>query len=322
MQAIVQRSYGPPDGLTLEEIERPAVGDDQVLIRIRAASLNAYDWHMLRGKPYLARLVGGLRKPKRQVPGVDLAGVIEAVGPNVTRLHPGDEVFGPSNGALAEYAAAGQANYALKPPTITFEEAAAVPMAATTALQGLRDHGRVEPGQKVLIVGASGGVGTFAVQIAKALGAEVTAVCSTGNVDAARLIGADRVVDYTREDLAAMGERHDLILVIAGDRRLSDYRRVLGPAGRLVFIGGATGGNWVGPLIAVLKPRLASLFRGQKMATMLAKNRAADLEFVAALMEAGKVTPVIDRRYPLAEAPEALRYLGAGHARGKIVITV
>jgi len=322
MKAIVQRRYGLPEVLALEEIERPEAGDNQVLIRVRATSLNAYDWHMLRGKPYLTRLIGGLRRPKRLVPGVDIAGSVEAVGANVTRLQPGDEVFGPSNGGLGEYAAAGESNYAIKPPGVTFEEVAAVPMAATTALQGLRDHGRVEAGQKVLIVGASGGVGTFAVQIAKALGAEVTAVCSTGNIEAVRSIGADHVIDYTREDFVALGGLYDLILCIAGDYSLSKCRRVLGPTGRLVNIGGDIPGNWIGPLLAALKPWLASLFRRQKMVAMLAKNQVSDLSFIAGLMTSRKVIPVIDRVYHLDEVPEAFRYIGEGHAKGKVVITM
>ena len=322
MRAIVQRRYGLPEVLALEEIERPEVGDNQVLIRVRATSLNAYDWHMLRGKPYLTRLIGGLRRPKRLVPGVDIAGSVEAVGANVTCLQPGDEVFGPSNGGLGEYAAAGESNYAIKPPGVTFEEAAAVPMAATTALQGLRDHGRVEAGQKVLIVGASGGVGTFAVQIAKALGAEVTAVCSTGNIEAVRSIGADQAIDYTREDFFAGGGLYDLILCIAGNHSLSKCRRVLGPTGRLVSIGGDIRGNWIGPLFAALKPWLASLFRRQKMVAMLAKNQVSDLSFIAGLMTSRKVIPVIDRLYRLDEVPEAFRYIGEGHAKGKVVITM
>ncbi|MDH3464011.1 MAG: NAD(P)-dependent alcohol dehydrogenase [Acidimicrobiia bacterium] len=322
MKAIVQRSYGLPDVLALEEIEQPAVGDNQVLIRVHAVSLNAYDWHMLRGKPYLARLMSGLRKPKQLVPGVDISGTIEAVGADVTDFKPGDEVFGPSNGGLAEYVAAGQSNYVRKPGSVTFEQAAAIPMAATTALQALRDKGDIKSGHKVLIIGASGGVGTFAVQIAKALGAEVTAVCSTGNIDAAHSLGADRVIDYTKEDFAASAERYDLIIYVAGNRSMSDCRRVLSPAGRLVAVGGDIGGNWVGPLLMVFKPLMASLFRRQKMATMLAKNSAADLSFVVELIEAGKVTPVIDRQYPLGEAADALAYMGEGHARGKVVVTI
>jgi NADPH:quinone reductase-like Zn-dependent oxidoreductase len=322
MKATVQRSYGPPDVLTFEEIDLPAVGDGQVLIRVQAASLNAYDWHMLRGKPYLARLVGGLRRPKLMVPGVDLAGRIEAVGSNVVGFQPGDEVFGPSNGAFAEFAVAGARNYAIKPPQLTFEQAAAIPMAARTALQALRDHGRLQPGQKVLINGASGGVGTFAVQIAKALGAEVTAVCSTGKVDIARSIGADHVIDYTNEDFTRRGDRYDLIVYIGGNRSLSACRRVLTPEGRLVAVGGDIRGNWVAPFAAFLKPRLASVLRRQKMVSMLAKNQVEDLRFIANLVGAGKVTPVIDRRYELSDVPEALRYIGEGHARGKVIVSI
>ncbi len=322
MKAITQRSYGLPDVLTLEDIDKPTVGDNQVLIRVRAASLNAYDWHMLRGKPYLARLMSGLRQPKQLVPGVDISGVVEAVGAGVTRLRPGDEVFGPSKGGLAEYAAAGQSNYATKPVSVTFEQAAATPMAGITALQALRDKGEMQAGQKVLILGASGGVGSFAVQIAKALGAEVTAVCSSGNVDSARSIGADYVIDYTKEDFTTSDERYDLIIKVAGNRSMFDCRRVLSRAGRIVAVGGDIGGNWLGPLRGVLEPALASLFRPQKMTAMLAKNSADDLSFIADLMAAGRVKPVIDRTYTLDDAPEAVAYIGEGHARGKVVITI
>ena len=322
MKAIVQRRFGSPDVLALEEIDRPVVDETQLLIRIHAASLNAYDWHMLRGKPYLVRAMAGARRPKRLVPGVDIAGRVEAVGTGVTRFKPGDEVFGPSNGAFAEYAAAAEKNYALKPPNVTFEQAAAVPMAGTTALQALRDAGEIEPGQQVLIIGASGGVGTFAVQLAKALGAVVTGVCSTGNVEQARSIGADHVIDYTREDFSRSGLRYDLIAYLAGNRSLSACRRVLNAHGRLVVVGGDLGGDWIGPLIGMAKPRLASLFRTQKMVSMLAKYRPEDLSFIADLIAAGRVDPVIDRRYSLAEVPDALRYIGEGHARGKIIITM
>lgn len=321
MKAVVQRSYGTPEALALEEIDRPTVGEDQVLIRMRAASLNGYDWHMLRGKPYLVRLRSGLRRPRNVVPGVDIAGTVEAVGANATRFAPGDEVFGPANGAFAEYAAAGESNYAIKPKSVSFEHAAALPMAATTALQALRDKGQVEAGQKVMIVGASGGVGTFAVQIAKAFGAKVTAVCSSGNVDTAKAIGADRVIDYTKQDFAAAGDRHDLIIYVNGRRSLADGRSLLAPAGRLVVVGGEIRGNWIGPLLSAFKPTAASLFRTQKMLPMLAHYQAADLAYVAELTATGQVTPVIDRTYPLNDVAEALRYLGEGHARGKIVIT-
>lgn len=322
MKAITQRSYGLPDVLTLETVDKPAVGENQVLIRVRAASLNAYDWHMLRGKPYLARLTSGLSRPKQLVPGVDISGVVEAVGAGVTRLRPGDDVFGPSKGGLAEYAAAGQSNYATKPDSVTFEDAAATPMAGITALQALRDKGNIQEGQKVLIVGASGGVGTFAVQIAKALATEVTAVCSSGNADIVRSIGADHVIDYTREDFATSDERYDLIIKVAGNRSLFDCRRVLSPTGRIVAVGGDIGGNWLGPLRMVFEPVLASLFRPQKMTAMLAKNSVDDLSFIAGLMAAGRVKPVIDRTYALEEAPAAVAYVGEGHARGKVVITI
>ncbi len=322
MKAVTQRSYGLPDVLALEDVDQPAVGDNQVSIRVKAASLNAYDWHMLRGKPYLARMTSGVRRPKRIVPGVDISGVIEAVGATVTRFKPGDEVFGPSNGALAEYAVARETNYASRPTGFSFEQAAAVPMAGVTAIQALRDRGRVHTGQKVLIIGASGGVGTFAVQIAKAHGADVTAVCSTRNVDTARSIGADRVIDYTKQDVSHGEELFDLILKVAGDASMADLRRVLTKTGTLVAVGGEIGGNWVGPLKMVFEPMLASAFRPQKMATMLAKNNTNDLEVLADLMEAGKLTPVIDRVYPLDEAREAFAYIGEGHAQGKVVITI
>jgi len=273
MRAVTQRSYGRPAVLALEDVEKPAAGDKKVLIRVRAASLNAYDWHMLRGKPYLVRLTSGVRRPKRLVPGVDISGVIEAVGAAVTLFKPGDEVFGPSNGALAEYAVARESSYATKPDGFSFEQVAGVPMAGVTAIQALRDKGQVRAGQRVAIVGASGGVGTFAVQIAKAIGAEVTAICSTRNVPIARSLGADHIIDYTREDFIDGNQNYDVILKVAGDRPMADLRRALTRAGRLVAVGGDIGSNWGGPLKMVLEPMLASAFRPQKMTTMLAKNR-------------------------------------------------
>jgi NADPH:quinone reductase-like Zn-dependent oxidoreductase len=321
MKAIVHHRYGSPDVLALQEIDKPVVNEDQVLVRVRAASVNAYDWHILRGLPYLVRLSEGLRKPKRSVAGVDVAGQVEAIGKNVTRFQPGDEVFGERGGAFAEYVCAKENNFALKPANLSFEQAAAVPMAGFTALQALRDKGQVQPGQRVLINGAAGGVGTFAVQIAKVFGADVTGVCSTRNVDMVRSIGADQVVDYTREDFTRTGQRYDLILDVAVSRSLSDCRRVLDSNGMLLMIG-APPGRWLAPVGHVLAAVLRSRFGSQTMLPLLAKFSNADLIVLKELIEAGKITPVIDRTYPLSETPEAIRYVEAGHAQGKVVITV
>jgi NADPH:quinone reductase-like Zn-dependent oxidoreductase len=313
---------GSPDQLELQEIDKPAVGDDGVLVRVRAASVNPYDWHLMRGLPYVVRLTEGLRKPKHSVPGVDVAGHVEAVGESVTQFRPGDEVFGGRVGAFAEYVCGGENRFVPKPPGLTFEQAAAIPIAGCTALQGLRDRGQLQPGQKVLINGAAGGVGTFAVQIAKALGGDVTGVCSTRNVDLVRSIGADRVVDYTVEDFTRGGQRYELILDLVGNRSLPDLRRALTPKGTLVLSGGGVGGRWLGPLALMLRAMVLSRFMGQRMLPFLAKLRRDDLVVLKELIEAGKVTPVIDRAYPLSEAAEAIRHLEAGHARGKVVITV
>lgn len=320
MKAIVYYNYGSPDVLKCVELEKPIAGDNEVLIKVRAAALNTLDWRLISGKPLFARLiVGGLRKPKRTRPGVDVAGQVEAVGRNVTRFKPGDEVFGVCPGACAEYACAVEDKLALKPANISFEEAAAVPVAATTALQGLRDKGRIQRGQKVLVDGASGGVGTFAVQIAKSFGAEVTAVCSTGKVDTARAIGADHVIDYTREDFAQSGQRYDLIIAANAHHSIFDYRRALSQHG-IYVMAGAGGvaqmlqGMSLGPLL--------SLVGSKKMRFSMAKIDKNDLIFLKDLLEAGKVVPVIDRRYPLSEVAEAIRYLEKGHARGKVVITL
>lgn len=320
MKAIIYRAYGSPDVLTFEELEKPTAGDDEVLIRIRAASVNPLDWHLLRGEPYLIRAMTGLSKPKATCPGVDLAGEVEAVGRNVTELRPGDEVFGASRGAFAEYAAAAASKVVRKPADLTFEQAAAVPVAGVTALQGLRDRGRLQPGQKVLINGAAGGVGTFAVQIAKSFGADVTGVCSTRNVDMVRSLGADQVVDYTREDFARSGQRYDILLDCVGNRSLSDCRRAVSSGGNYVMVGGA-GGRWIGPLGRSLRAVLWSPFMSQNLLMFLAKTKREDLVILKELMEAHKVTPVIDRRYPLRQVPEAMRYLEEGHARGKVVVT-
>ena len=321
MKAIVYRRYGSPDILECEEIEKPIPGDDEVLIKVRAASVNPADWHFMRGKPYLVRVMTGLHKPKITRLGVDVAGQVEAVGRNVTQFRPGDEVFGSCRGALAEYACTSESALVMKPDHMTFEQAASVPVAAYTALQALRDKGQIQTGRKVLINGAAGGVGTFAVQIAKSFGADVTGVCSTRNLDMVRSIGADRVIDYTREDFTKSGQRYDLILDCVGNHSLSACRRVLSSKGVYVAVGGQVG-NWIGPLTAVFKVLLASWVGSQKMVPMLAKPNKADLIILRDLMETGKVTPVIDRRYKLTEVPDAMRYLEEGHARGKVVITL
>ena len=321
MKAIVYEKYGSPDVLQLQEIEKPVVNDDDVLVRIRAASANPYDWHFMRGQPYFMRLMSGLLKPKANGLGADMAGQVEAAGKNVTRFRPGDEVFGQVNGAFAEYTCVSEDVLGLKPANLTFGQAAAVPLAAFTALQGLRDKGRIQPGQKVLINGASGGVGTFAVQIAKSFGAEVTGVCSTRNVDMVRSIGADQVIDYTREDFTQSGQRYDLMLDNMGNHSLSEYRRVLASNGTLLVVSGPDG-RWLGPAAYLLKMLVSSLFVSQKVVGYVALPNKEDLLVLKDLIEAGKVTPVIDRHYKLSEAPEAIRYLEEGHAQGKIVITV
>jgi NADPH:quinone reductase-like Zn-dependent oxidoreductase len=324
MKAIVREKYGPPDVLELRDVERPAIDDDSILIRVRAASINAYDWHMMRGRPSLVRIVAGLRKPKSTAMGVDVAGQVEAVGKNVTQFRPGDEVFGSRSGSLAEYVRGTSQSFLVpKPARLTFEQAAAVPMAGTTALQGLRDKGQIKPGQKVLINGASGGVGTFAVQIAKAFGAHVTAVCSTRNVEQARSLGADEVIDYTKEDFTRSGKRYDLILDVAASGPLSSRRRVLERSGILVGVGAADTRYGMTSLLAgLVETAVLSRFGKQKMPFFLAKNSKEDLMVLTELIETGKIRPVIDRTYPLRETAEAIRYLEAGHARAKVVITV
>jgi NADPH:quinone reductase-like Zn-dependent oxidoreductase len=326
MKAVVYTDYGPPDVLQIRDIKKPVPNDDQVLVKIRAASVNPYDWHFIRGTPYVMRMmIGGLRKPKDPRVGVDYAGTVEAVGKNVTVFKPGDEVFGNRTGAFAEYVCArADRAMALKPASVTFEQAASVPVAALTALQGLRDHGKVQPGQKVLINGASGGVGTFAVQIAKTLGADVTGVCSGRNVDLVRSIGADHVIDYTKEDFTKSNERYDVILDNVGTQPLSGFRRVLKPEGICVMIGGGgpNEGNWVGPMSRPIKAKLMSPFIDQKIGMMMAEGNKDDLTILADLMQSGKVTPVIDRTYPLSEIREAVRYVETGRARGKVIITI
>ena len=322
MQAITYHQYGPPDVLELETVELPALGDDEVLVRVRAASVNPRDWHYLRGLPYIMRPIG-LRIPKDGGLGSDMAGQVEAVGRAVTGFRPGDEVYAfVLAGGFAEYARVPENVLGPKPANLSFEEAAAVPLAALTALQGLRDHGRVQPGQRVLIVGASGGVGTFAVQLAKLFGAEVTGVCSTRNLELVRSLGADHVIDYTREDFAGNGRRYDLVFQLAGTRSPAAIRRALTPRGRLILSSGESSGRWVGPMGRIVKAAALSPFVPQTLAPFEAKQSRDDLQVLKDLIEAGRLTPVIDRTYPLRETPEALRYLEKGHARGKVVITV
>ena len=323
MKAIVRERYGSPDVLELKDVEKPKIDDDGVLVRVRAASINAYDWHMLRGSPYLVRMMSGLLKPKSAAMGVDVAGEVEAVGKNVTRFRVGDLVFGARHGGLAEYVSGTDKSFLVpKPAGLTFEQAAAINMAGTTALQALR-KGQVKAGQRVVVVGASGGVGTFAVQIAKVLGAHVTAVCSTRNVEQARSLGADEVIDYTKEDFTKGGRKYDVIIDVAASGPLSARKRVLEPNGILVGVGSADGDAGMASIVAgLVETAVASRLGNQKMPFFLAKNSTEDLLVLKELIEAGKVRPVIDRTYPLTETADAFRYLEAGHARGKVVITV
>jgi len=327
MKAVRYHRYGGPDVLELQEVAMPAAGDGELLVRVRAASVNPLDWHFMRGAPYLVRMMAGLSRPKPSASrlGADMAGSVEAVGQDVTGFQPGDEVFGglEERGTLAEYISVrADAVVLQKPAGLTFEQAAAVPVAAFTALQALRDTGRVQPGQKVLVNGASGGVGTFAVQIAKALGAEVTGVCSTANVGMVASIGADHVVDYTREDFTRAERRYDLLIDIAGNRSLAETRRVLAPKGALVVVGGPNKGRWIGPFGRTIRMLLQSPAVSQRMVSFLAHQNRDDLAVLRELLDAGKVTPVIDRAYRLNQVAEAVRYLETGHARGKVVITV
>src|SRR5437870_3602306 len=326
MKAIVYCDYGLAN-LKLAEVAKPTPTDDQILVKVQAASVNPLDWHFIEGTPKIMRALGvGLRKPKDTRLGVDFAGTVEAVGKNVTKFKPGDEVFGGRDGAFAQYVCPrADRAVAAKPANVTFEQAASVPIAAITALQGVRDEGKVQPGQKVLINGASGGVGTFAVQIAKSYGADVTGVCSTRNLDMVRSLGADHVIDYTKEDFTRGDQRYDVVLDNVANRSLSECRRVLKPNGIYVLIGGggANESRWLGPgLTHAFKAMLLSKFVNQKMGMMLAELNQKDLTFLADLMQSGKVTPVIDRTYTLSELPQAIEYLEQGHARGKVVVKV
>jgi NADPH:quinone reductase-like Zn-dependent oxidoreductase len=326
MKAVVYTEYGPPDVLQIKEIEKPAPKDNEVLVKVRAASVNPFDWHMIRGSPYLMRvMMAGARKPKEPRVGVDCAGTVEIVGQEVTQFKPGDDVFGGKSGAFAEYLCVpADGGVALKPANVTFQQAAGVQVAGCTALQALRDKGKVQPGQKVLINGASGGVGTFAVQIAKSMGAHVTGVCSSRNVDLVRSLGADHVIDYTNEDFTKNDERYDVIIDNVGTQPLSGFRQILKPKGIYVMIGGGgpDEGGLIGPLGRPIKALLTSLFISQKMGMMMAKVSQTDLNLLADLMRSGKVTPVIDRTYPLSEVREAVRYLETGRARGKVIVTI
>ena len=323
MKAIVQDEYGSPDVLELRDIDKPVVGDDEVLVRVHAAGVGRDVWHIMTGLPYPIRLAGyGLRAPKNPVIGSDVAGVVAAVGKNVTRFQPDDEVFGIGKGSYAEYVCAREDKLAPKPANLTFEQAAVVAISGLTALQGLRDHGRVEPGQKALIIGASGGVGTYAVQLAKAFGAYVTGVCSTKKVEMVRSIGADHVIDYTQEDFAEGDQRYDLILDIGGNSSLARLRRALTARGTLVIVGGEGGGRWLGGTDRQLRALMLSRFVGQKLGTFVSSENHEDMIVLKDLIESGKIAPVIDRTYPLREVPEAIRYLEQGHARGKVVIIV
>jgi NADPH:quinone reductase-like Zn-dependent oxidoreductase len=323
LKAIVRDTYGSPEVLELRDIDKPKITDEEVLVHVHAAGVGRDVWHIMTGLPYPIRLAGyGFRAPKNPVIGSDMAGVVEALGKNVTRFQPGDEVFGIGKGSYAEYVCAREDKLAPKPTNLTFEQAAVVAIMGSTALQALRDHGKVRPGQEVLIIGASGGVGTYAVQIAKAFGANVTGVCSTTKVEMVRSIGADHVIDYTQEDFAEGDQRYDLILDIGGNSSLSRLRRALASRGTLVIVGGEGGGRWLGGTDRQLRAMMLSPFVGQKLGTFVNKENHEDMLVLKELIEAGKVTPIIDRTYPLAEVPEAIRYLEEGHARGKVVISV
>jgi NADPH:quinone reductase-like Zn-dependent oxidoreductase len=323
MRAIVQDRYGSADVLRLARFARPPIGNNEILVEVRAAGLDRGTWHMMTGRPYLLRFLGfGFRAPKNPVPGLDVAGTVAAIGPAVTRFSIGDEVFGISRGSFAEYAAVREDKLAHKPPNLTFDQAAAVPISAGTALQALTDAGKVEPGQRVLITGASGGVGSYAVQLAKAFQAQVTGVCSTPKVDYLISLGADRVIDYTRQHFADGTSRYDLIIDIAGNTSLTRLRSALTPTGTLVIVGGEEGGKWTGGFGRSLRAPLLSPFVRQRLTMLASKERASDLERLTPLIDAGKVTPIIDRTYPLDRVPEAMLRLENGHVRGKIVITI
>lgn len=324
MKAVVQDRYGTTDELALREVDQPVPAAREVLVRVRAASVNAYDWHLMHGDPKIARLVLGIRAPKARIRGRDFAGRVEAVGSEVKGLHPGDKVFGEADGAFAEFVCAQDSAVDLKPAGFTFEQAAAMPLAANTALIGLRDVAGVRAGQTVLVNGASGGVGTFAVQIAKAYGAEVTGVCRTRNVELVRSLGADHVIDYTQEDFTRGGRRYDVVLDLVGNRSLSEFRSALTPTGTLVLSGGGVyeGGSVLGPMTLFFKRRLTSPFVRQRLLELPAKPRKENLAVLRELAESGKITPVVERTYPLSEAAEAIRHLEQEHARAKIVVTV
>jgi NADPH:quinone reductase-like Zn-dependent oxidoreductase len=322
MKAIVQDTYGPPEVLELRDVAKPGIGDDEVLIRVHAAGLDPSVWHLMTGLPYVVRMMFGLRKPKEPVRGWDVSGIVEAVGKNVKAFQPGDEVFGSCEGSFAEYASAGSDRLMIKPTNLTLEQAAAVTVSACTALQALRNAGKVQAGQHVLVIGAGGGVGTFAVQLAKAFGAKVTGVCSTAKTDLVRSIGADHAIDYTRDDFVDGGQRYDLILDMAGNRPVSHVRRALTPRGTLVAVGGEGGGRWFGGLGRSLAWLALSPFMRRKFRLLMASVTREDLQTLKDLIEAGKVRPIIDRTYPLSEVPDAIRAWERGHARGKVVITV
>jgi NADPH:quinone reductase-like Zn-dependent oxidoreductase len=321
MRAAVYSRYGPPDVVQLKDVEMPVPKEGEVLIRVRAASVNPLDWHFMRGTPYFLRVMTGLGKPKDQRLGVDVAGEVEAVGGKVTQFKPADEVFGSCRGAFAEYACTSESALVTKPDNVTFEQAASVPVAAFTSLQGLRDKGHIQPGQKVLINGAAGGVGTFAVQIGKSFDAHVTGICSTRNLDMVKALGADRVIDYTQEDFTKGGPQYDIILDCIGNHSLSACRRVLNPKGNYIGVGGSKSRWMIGALASGLAAPVLSRVVSQNFNMVLAKSSTADLTIMCGLMKAGKVTPVIDKRYRLNQVPEAIRYLEEGHARGKVVIT-
>ena len=320
MKAIVYHAYGSPDVLKCEEIEKPVPKDDEILIKVRAASVNPLDWRLMKGKPSILRIFFGLRKPRLGRPGIDVAGEVEAVGTNVTQFKPGDEVFGASRGAFAEYACTPASKLVLKPDNVTFAQAASANVAGLTALQGLRDHGKIQSDSKVLINGAAGGVGTFAVQIAKSFGANVTGVCSARNLDLVRSIGADEVIDYTQQNFTTGNQRYDLILDCVGNHSFSECRRVLDPDGRFVMVGAAHDSSVMGLLAFLIKALLLSLFVSQKAIMFIAKSSQDDLTLLGELIATGKLKPVIDNHYSLSDATDAVRHVGEGHARGKVII--
>jgi NADPH:quinone reductase-like Zn-dependent oxidoreductase len=322
MKAIVQDAYGSADMLRLDDVDAPEPGAGEVLVRVRAAGVDRGVWHLMTGQPYVARLAIGLRRPRHRVPGMDVAGVVERVGAGVTGFAVGDEVLGIGKGTYAELAVAPTAKLVLKPEGLPFEQAAAVPISGLTALHAVRDVGKVQAGQSVLVIGAAGGVGTYAVQMAKALGAAVTGVCSTAKSDLVRSIGADHVVDYTRDDVVDLGERYDVVIDIAGNRTLRRLRRVLAPKGTLVIVGGEEGGRWLGGIERNLWASLWSPFVGQRMRAFVSRERGEDIETLAQMIAAGTLAPVVERTFPLAETADAIRYLEGGHARGKVVVTV